>query len=412
MKKKWLKVIIPIAIITFIGLALVFGNKNDTSNLYVTTTKVEKEDVKSYVNVSGVVLSNESYNISPRIAGEVIKIYVEEGQSVEENQILFELDSTSIEEQIKETQIQLEIAKENLVQIMSSGGTYETSYRNSIISKDDAYKSYEDAKTLFEAGVYSKSQVDQAYSLYQTALNSYKDMKSKYSNESSSSEIRIQELRIESYENALEVQKKQLEDTKVYSPINGVVTGSDLTVMTYLNPGSPVMTIEDLDNLKVEVNISQYDIHKIEENQKAKITLEGMDEITYQGLVTHIGSKAVTKVLRSSQEMVIEVAVDIMDEDQKIKPNYSAKVEIETASSNDALVLPYEAVYVNKDGDRMVFTVENQKAKQHIIEQGVEGLFTFAVISDTLKTDDQVIMNPTEKIEDGISVIVTGDSND
>lgn len=412
MNKKWLKVIIPVVIVAFIGLALVFGNKTDTSNIYVTTVDLETDHVEAYVNVSGVVLSNTSSEISSAVSGEVIRVGVSEGALVKKGDILFELDPTSIETQIQETEIQLEIAKENLVQILNSGSSFETSYKNAIISRDDAYKSYEDAKTLQDGGVYSTSQVEQSYSLYLTALNTYNEMKSKYSNETSSSEIKIQELRIESYENSLATQKKQLEDMVVKSPIDGVVTYMSLKVMNYINPGTPVITIEDLNDLKVEVNISQYDIHKIAIGQKAQITLEGLEGSSYEGTVNHIGSKAVTKVLRSSQEMVIEVDVDILGENTDIKPNYSAKVEIETAAEEGVLVLPYEAIYVNKDGDRIVYSVENDQAKLHVIKQGVEGLFKFVVISDTLKEGDRIIMNPTEQIEDGTTVVITGEEND
>lgn len=412
--KKWIKVLLPLAIILFIVIALVFGNKQSASEVnYVTTVEVVTEDVEAYVNVSGVILSNKSFDVYSKGTGEVIDINVVEGDTVTKGQLLCVLDSSDIERQIAETEIQLAIAKENLVQIVNSGSNnYKTSYKNALLSKDNAYKEYMNAKTLFEAGVYSQSQVDASYTAYISASNSYDEMRSKYNNESSASEIKIQELRIESYENALRNQKDQLEDMKILSPIDGVITNMNVKLMSYVSPGTPIFMVEDLDDLKVEVNISQYDIHKIALGQVVKIEIEGLEGVSYEGVVSHIGSRAVTKVLRSSQEMVIEVDVDINGEDFNVKPNYTAKVEIETASEKDAMVLPYEAVFINKEGEKIIYTVENNKAKAHTIERGVEGMFTFVVLSDTIQVSDKVILNPTEKITEGVDVVVTGDRHD
>jgi HlyD family secretion protein len=410
-KSKLLKIIVPLGIIIFIVLALVFGNKQgNTVTEVVKTTAVVKEDIEAYVNSTGVVLSKDSVSVLPKQNGEIIAVYVKEGDSVNKGDLLAELDSSTLENQIRETEIQLEIAKETLVQIVNQGSNnYKSSYNNALLSKNTAYASYEDAKALFEAGVYSQKSVDDAYNAYKQALNTYDEMRSKYNNDAAASDIRIQELRIESYENNLAEQKKQLEQMKILAPIDGVVTDLEAKVLNIAMTGSPLFTIEDLDNLKVEINISQYDIYKISSGQQVTIKADGNDTMDFEGAVASIGSKAVTKVLRSSQEMVIEVDIDVLSENTGLKPNYSAKTEILTASAKDVLVLPYEALYVDKEGQLIVYTVRDGFAKAHIIEKGVESMLKFQVIASDIEEGDKIILNPTDKITDGLQVQEVGD---
>lgn len=413
MKRNKFKIIIVIIII-FIVIALIFGTKkNDENENYVTITEIKSENIESYVDSSGIVLSEKSYEIYSKLSGEVIKLNISEGDIVKEGQILCEIDNELIKNQIIETEIQLEIAKENLVQILSSGtNNYETLYKNAILTKDNMYDEYQNAKKLYEAGVYSKATLQAANDLYIQAKNNYDEMKINFNGENSVSEIKIQELRIKSLENALGNQNNQLNDTLIKSPIDGVITILNTNLLSYINPGTILFIVEDISDLKVESNISQYDIHKIKVGQNVEITAEGVDEIKFDGKISYIGSRANLQVIGQSQEKVIKIEVEINSKDTNLKPNYSVKIKINTDSKENVLTMPYECVYITKNGEKIVYTVENDIVKAHKIERGVEGIFNFEVISKSLKIGDIVILNPTENIKDGMSVVITDETSD
>jgi len=408
-KKSLILIILGVAIVGFIIAAVVFGNKGDSSEtLFVTTSVVKADDVTSRVNATGVVSSKSSFDISSKATGEVSVIHVKEGDFVKKGQVLCELDQSDILNQITETEIQLEIAKENLVQIINQGSNnYKSAYRNGLLSRDSALKAYEDEKKLHEAGVSSQASLDAAKTAYQQASNSFEETRAKYNNENSASDIKIQELRIQSLENALANQKENLDDMKIKSPIDGVITSENVKLLAYISPGSPIYKIEDMTQLVVDINVSQYDIHKLAVGQSVVIKAEGAEKEEFSGQVSSIGSRAVSKVLRSSQEMVIEVEIDITSEETNLKPNFSVKTEIETAHVSNALVLPYEAVYIDKDGNKIVFTVKDGQITEHKIERGVEGMFMFQAITDTIQVDDHIILNPNEDITLDKTVIET-----
>ena len=409
MKKKNIILIVLVVVIgSFVGLGLAFGNKGTEDVTYITSAVVKSEDLTAFVNTSGMVSSKASYDISPKQTGEVVAIHVKDGDKVIKGQLLAELDRNSIEKQIVESEIQLEIARETLLQIINQGSNnYKTPYKNAVLSKDTALKAYEDAKKLNAAGVGTKASVDSAYSTYKQALNSFEDARANYNNENSDSDIKIQELRLKSLENSLLTLKEQLEETYIKSPIDGVVTSDDIKLLSIVGQSSTVFTIEDLNQLVVNINVSQYDIHRLEIGQKAVIKADGLEDESFEGKVSKIGTKAISKNLGASQEMVIEVEIDIVSENTALKPNYSVKAEVETAHVENALVLPYESVYVNKEGDKVVFTVNEGVVSQHIIERGVEGMFNFQAITETIKVDDHVILNPNEAITEESNVVET-----
>lgn len=409
MKKKTVIIIgVLVVIVGMIGLGLKFGNQTDTSMVYVVSGVAKTSDVTAFVNTSGTVSAKSSYDIYPKLTGEIIEVMAWEGDHVTKGQVLCQLDPTSLENQIRESEIQLEIAKESLLQIVNKGSNnYKGTYKNAVLAKDNAYQAYLDAKKLYEAGVGTKASMDGAYNSYKQAANSYEEARSNYNNENSDSEIKIQELRIQSLENGLADLRKKLEDTQITSPIDGVITFEKAKLLSAVSPSMAVFTVEDLDHLIVKINVSQYDIHKLSVGQKTTIKANGLDDESFEGTVSKIGTKALAKNIGASQEMVIEVEIDVTSKKTPLKPNYSVKTEVETARVEDALVLPYEAVYVNKDDEMVVFTVHGSTVKQHVIERGVEGVFNFQAITESIQAGDHVILNPTEAITEDIQVVET-----
>lgn len=409
MKKKTVGLIIVLVVIVgMVIFGLRFGNQSDASVTYVTSGVAKNEDVTAFVSTSGIVSAESSYDIYPKLTGEIVEVMVKEGERVTKGQVLCSLDKSTLEKQITESEIQLEIAKESLLQIINRGSSnFKGAYKNAVLAKDNAYSAYEDAKKLYEAGVGTKASMDSALSAYKQAKNSYDETRANYNNENSDSEIKIQELRIQSLENSLVDLKDKLEDTNIKSPIDGVITVENVKLLSSVSPSMALFTVEDLDNLIVKINVSQYDIPKLEIGQKTTIKANGLDDQSFEGVVSSIGTKALAKNIGASQEMVIEVEIDVTSKNTPLKPNYSVKTEVETARVENALVLPYEAVYVNKDDEKIVFTVNEGKVTKHIIERGVEGVFNFQAITETIESGDHVVLNPTEAITEDIEVVET-----
>ena len=125
----------------------------------------------------------------------------------------------------------------------------------------------------------------------------------------------------------------------------------------------------------------------------------------YEGKVKYVGSIAKQIDAGQGKESVVEIKVDLENNDEFLKPGFSAKLDILTEKKDDVLTVPYEAIFTKKNGEKVIFIVKDGKAKEQKIETGIESDFSLEIIGD-VKEEDEVILNPTEDIKDGDSVIV------
>ena len=131
----------------------------------------------------------------------------------------------------------------------------------------------------------------------------------------------------------------------VYTEYAGVVTAVSADAGAVVTKGAPLFTIESTEELKVDVELSKYDIGKIAVGQKADIVIAGM---TYPCTVTEI-KKLAQKDASDKAKVTAEVKID--EPDDKIVLGIEADVDIHTEEKADALVIPIEAYYTDDGGD-------------------------------------------------------------
>lgn len=409
LKKKTIFIILAVLVgVAFISLATVNAMKSKKqTGIPVKTTAIVKQDIESNIFTSGTVISKEEREITSDLSGKVREVLVEEGTKVKKGDILAKLDSDELEYELKQSEIKLEIAKDKLNQLRKEDkSNLETSYKNTQIQYNDAKKGYEDKKSLFEAGVVSKNDLDEAKSAMQRAYNDYDLAKKKYEDADNLAEIRIQEKDVRSTELNISKIKSDIEKTNIVSPIDATITEVKVTELSIVGPNTLMFVIQDTDNLEVVTNINEYDIGKIKIGQIVKVTSDGSKKKEYGGTVAFISPNALIEKNGQGTETVVKVKVDINDKNTEFKPNFSANVDINTANKEGALVVPYETIYNAKDGSKCIYIVKDNKAKMCTIETGIEGDMIVEVIGDGFTEEDLVILDPTEKIKDGTDVKV------
>ena len=141
---------------------------------------------------------------------------------------------------------------------------------------------------------------------------------------------------------------------------DGIVTESFIKAGTMVQKGSPLFTVEDSKNIKVDVGISKYDIGKIEVGQRAEIDIAGS---VYAGKVTEIKRVAKTG---NSDKAKVTVCVKFDSPDEKVYLGLEADVTIYTNEKQRALTIPSEAYYADDDGDYCYIIDEGAIKKQYI----------------------------------------------
>ncbi len=173
---------------------------------------------------------------------------------------------------------------------------------------------------------------------------------------------------------------------------DGIVTESFIKTGTVVTKGSPLFTVEDDQNIRVEVGISKYDIGKIETGQKAEIDIAGN---TYTGQVTRIKRLAQNN---NSDKAKVTVYIRFDEPDEKVYLGLEADVTIFTNEKEGAYTIPSEAYYADDFGDYCYIIEDGVVKKQYITtglssENRVEvlsGLNEGSVVITDAITDDSI----------------------
>ena len=334
MKKKK-KILIALGVILVIAIIVIVNVfKSGEKTYQVQAEKVEKSDITAVVTASGRIVPRTDVKISAYVPAKITKLPVEEGDMVEEGQLLVQLDDTQYKAAKNQAKAQLASAKASLKQ---------------------AQLVFKRQKELFEKKLSSEEQYDMA-----------------------KTELDLAKARYQQAVAGLDQAKYNLSKTTMTSPIDGVVTslnaevGEIVMIGTMNNPGTVIMIISDMGEIETEVEVDETDIAGVKIGQEAEIKIDAFPDTTFRGKVTEIGHTARISGL-GTQDQVTNFLVKVMllDEVPRIRPGMSASVDITTDFREDALNVPIQAVVMREE---KVDTLATKKEKEEGALASVDSL--------------------------------------
>jgi HlyD family secretion protein len=264
--------------------------------------------------------------------------------------------------------------------------------------------------------------------------------------------VRTQQLRMRQESATLESARYDLSKVRIESPINGIVTrrnieeGETAVTGTMNNPGTVLLTIADMSIIEAEVEVDETDIPNVRLGQKAKVTVDAMPGKTFTAKVTEIGNSPIQVAGQAaSQATNFKVVLTLDGEIPDVRPGFTCTAEITTATRDNILSVPIQALTVRemvvdasgsvvrepvtngaprprrgtgsqidlKPGQTRkelegVFVVRDNRAEFTPVTTGIAGEKYFEVLTG-LKEKDQVITGPfasVREISDGSPVKV------
>lgn len=202
---------------------------------------------------------------------------------------------------------------------------------------------------------------------------------------------------------------------EVKADFNGTVTVLNIESEgpdTNAQMGQPSIKVESLNNLEVGLDLSQNEAPDVKQDQKVTMTYDS-DEL--HGYVSNIGATALESSDASStmfgggsgndnKTLPATVSFDDDADTENLIPGFNIDVDIKVDSSEDALVIPIEALNFDEDGNAYVFIVDDGVAKQVTIETGIQSDLVIEVLKGDLSESDEVILSPNEELSDGDEV--------
>jgi len=349
MKKK---IIIVAAVILIIALIVILNlASNREKSVKVTIEKVKKTDLTSVISATGEIKPKKNVNISALIPGRIVKIGVEEGDEVKAGDFLLKLDSTQYEANAERDRAFIQSSQAELIKA------------DTTLKKNKVF--YERQKSLFDNGLISKEQLEQAKMQYDLS-------------EATNRSVNFQ---IQQAQASLKSTLDNLSKTVFSSPIDGVITslrveeGEMAIIGTMNNPGTVLMTIADLSVMEVEVEVDETDVVGVQLGQTANVRVDAFPSQLFSGKVTEVGSSALQRTAATAtttESKDFKVVVTLDNPSKLLKPGLSASADIISAERKQALAVPISALVLReKKSEGAAAPAEGAKSRSDAEEEGV-----------------------------------------
>lgn len=188
----------------------------------------------------------------------------------------------------------------------------------------------------------------------------------------------------------------------VYSTIAGVVTESDLQEGNFTQPTNTLLTITDMNSIRVKAQVDERYISQVRVGAAVAISPITDDKI-YNGTVEQIYPAAYSIISGTGKKTVVDVIIKINKNGEILKPGYNTQVKIYTAKDKKVLLVPYESIEQDDHNVKYVFLNIGGKAVRRNIVTGQSNLTTVEVVNG-LKAGEEVLYDPPVNLKSSMKI--------
>ncbi len=346
MNKKiiWIGAGFVIVIGLLIGLkkAGVIGKEEGVA---VTVEAVQLRTITESVNASGKVYPEIEVKVSPDISGEIVNLFVEEGDRVTKGQILAKIYADIYSSQRDQVTASVNQVKAQYENVKAGISGLKTVY-------DNTKATNERFKKLFADKIVSRAEYEQTEQAFRSAESSYNSAKESIK----SGEAQIQGVRAQ-----LARAEKDLARTIITCPMDGIVSlmnvkKGERVVGTAQMTGTEMMRVADMKSIEVRVDVGENDITKVKLGDTALVEVDAYNNRKFKGVVYKIANPvtAISGVSSSAEVANYKVHIRLLPEEYAdlakdnnifpFRPGMTASADIQTKSKRNVVTVPLNAV--------------------------------------------------------------------
>ncbi|HYE11905.1 MAG TPA: efflux RND transporter periplasmic adaptor subunit [Patescibacteria group bacterium] len=384
------------------------ANVETEKPITVEVAKATQGQIESMVSYSGRIKPIQEIIITPKQPGKVTKINFEVGQEVKADEILFELDDTDALLQVSQAAASVELAEINLKKL--SGSTYEqqiAQLKSAVVSTEinfkDAKTNYESMKSLYEIGAESKLNFDRAESQYKLAEQQYQTAKINYDiteQVSASENIAAARAQLNQSKVAYQMAKNALENTRIKSPINGVVAAKNVKVGEYISNAAASYIVIDHSSYTVDLDVNEDVIGKVVIGDQTKVYINSISEEALSGTIIAAAPSADMK----KQTYLVKIAID--NPPSTIKGGMFAEVKLILNKVENCVLVPLTSL-TEEAGKKYIFLLKGDRAAKTEVTAGMFNDKEIQIIKG-ISVDDTIVIKGQDFLKDGSTVVVSG----
>jgi HlyD family secretion protein len=370
---------------------------------------------------TGYIMAAHRIELASKVIGRVAWVGVEMGDKVKKDQILVRLEDDEYKARVAQEQGQLDAAKARLAELKAGNRVQEIAQAAAAadlarVDLERAQRNFQRLKNLTDATALSLTERDDAESAVQAAaarLDSARQQLELLKAGTREEQIAAQQAVVAQLAGTLTMATLYLSNTVIHAPVNGTILERNVEVGEFVTNGfvgergakGYVVSLADLTDLLVELDIVQSDFAKVALKQPCWITTDAYPDRKYDGVVELISPVA------NRQKATVEVRVKIAAPDDLLKPDMNATVSFlnpaklaATRASvlspqSSSLVIPATALR-----DHAVFLVQDGKALRRPVTTAPSTTPGQYEITSGLTGGEDLILNPPSTLKDGDKV--------
>jgi HlyD family secretion protein len=442
-KKKIIWILIILAVVVLIGGVIakkkgLIGKPDETK---VATEKVTKRTIVEVVSANGKIAPEFEVKLSPDVSGEIIELYIKEGDLIKAGQLLAKINP--------------EIYISNYDRTIASLNTSQANLANSKARLAQVKSQFINAKSSYDRNEKLHSQKTISDAEYETSKANYEVALAEV--EAAEESVKAAAFNVKNAEAGVKESKENLSKTSIYAPVEGTISklniekGERVAGASQFGSGTEILRIANLLTMEVKVSVNENDIVRVALHDTALVEVDAYQNRKFKGIVTEISTSANTVGVSADQVTNFDVKIRLLldsykdliaadkPNDSPFRPGMSATVDIQTKSVTNVLTLPIQAVTTradtskaaiakmetnkeetsgqNTDSDKVkkkvevaqeyVFLYDNGVAKMVKVKTGIQDN-TYIQIMEGLKDGQEVITAPyravSKKLKDGDKV--------
>jgi len=407
-------IILVMALVLLIAFAA-YKSRSKPKGVSVTTEEVTRRSIREQVSASGKVFPETEVKISSDISGEIVALFVEEGDTVKSGQLLGRIDADTYQAQVQRSQASVSNARAQVANSEAGITRAEAILTQSEAQRDQIMAQAVNTriiharnKELFDEGIISSADFDNSTSTLDGIEANLKSAEATIASnranlEAARQTVNAAEFNVKSAQATLGEVNTTLRRTNIVAPIDGIISRLDVeqgerVVGTLQMAGTEMMRVADLSMIEVQVDVSENDVLRVNVGDPAEIEVDAYLDENFTGYVTEIANSATNSTaasLTTDQVTNFVVKIRINPDSYRemmaksgrfpFRPGMSASVDINTNTEKDVLTVPIQAVTtrdLNQAEKKKPGKKKDKKKKE--VEENIKEV-VFVIEADTAR---------------------------